>query len=362
MEPVNQIPESHVKLYATATSGVPAEHSHYYRKLISAGYKGYIQGNVAGATLYGVLGGLVGAAVGVALWPVAAIGTAGFVAVPIMAGLGVMKGADTFGKIGSNAAQLAQFAETNERRRALLDLLDETPSYAEAEEIKRLLQEDTIEKPPEKLFHWKTALVGAIIGGALIAGLAALGIYGLDPHTILETVSSIGGEAVTAAEIGGHSAAAHGASTALAAGPTLGIAGAIGAGLGSMIGLDRGWIRQWFNLSETTIHDSQHYQEYSKERAHEVAKLNAISQQEMLKNGVAPSTQPTYHIPNNATSHAAHDTAFNLEHPPTALEQPQAEPLQARPERTNAPAPRISNAQMPEQSRIIQQMPNSPTV
>lgn len=277
----NYIPESHVRLYATATEGLPAEHSHYYRRLISAGYKGYIQGNVAGATLYGVLGAAVGTAVSIALLPFG-IGGVAFAAVPVLAGFGLLKGADTFGKIGSQAAQLAEFAETNERRRALLDRLDETPSQAEAQEIKRLLQEDTIDQKPQHLFHGKTALVGALAGAVILTGLAAMGLYGFLPHGVEGLIGSIGGGEIAgafghAATNAGHAAAE--LAPALVA-QVLGVAGIIGAAIGSMIGLDRGWIRRWFDLSENTIHDQQYYEGISRQRAQEIARLHEISRQE----------------------------------------------------------------------------------
>ena len=50
---VDKVSQEHIKLLSTPTAGVPGENSPYYRKLISAGYKGYLQGTVGGATLYG---------------------------------------------------------------------------------------------------------------------------------------------------------------------------------------------------------------------------------------------------------------------------------------------------------------------
>ncbi|MEJ0010100.1 MAG: hypothetical protein WDN72_06060 [Alphaproteobacteria bacterium] len=54
-------------LRTTPTAGVSGEHSPYYRRLLSSGYKGYLQGSLGGATFYGVIGLAIGAAIAVPL-------------------------------------------------------------------------------------------------------------------------------------------------------------------------------------------------------------------------------------------------------------------------------------------------------
>lgn len=49
-----------LKLQSTPTGGIDAAHSPYYRRLLSAGYKGYLQGTIGGASLYGTMGLVIG--------------------------------------------------------------------------------------------------------------------------------------------------------------------------------------------------------------------------------------------------------------------------------------------------------------
>jgi hypothetical protein len=252
------ISKEHIKLISTPTAGVPGEHSPYYRRLISAGYKGYIQGSLGGATLYGVMGLAVGAVVAVsAVLLGAAAGTAAL-AIPLMAGYGVLKGADTFGNIGSSAAQLAEFAEKNERRRTLIDRLGETQSLEEAKEIRKILSEETVEQKPKTLFKWKTALAGAAIGAILVAGIAAL--PGGFAATYLPVVTSI------ATKVGITQIIALGA--------------VVGAASGAMIGLDRHYVRRWMDGAEDLVHDQSKYKEIELARTQQAEKLSTIARTE----------------------------------------------------------------------------------
>lgn len=291
----NAIPESHIRLVATPTAGLPAEHSPYYRRLVSAGYKGFLQGNIAGASLYGVLGAGVGLAAAFAIG-IATGGAPAFLAIPLFAGYGLLKGSSTFGQIGSNAAQLAEYAEMNERRNALLDRLYETPSKDEAQEIRKLLQADSIDKPPAKLFHFRTTLIGALIGAAVVAGLVYFGgtalaatglghmVTGLIEPLVAEG-TIIGGEIVAASLLKVVAAAA-----------------AVGAVGGAMFGIDRGWIRRWFDVSEGAVHERDYYEKMTQERQQEATRLHRIGQNEMQevassiqRTDIAPALQPVEH-------------------------------------------------------------------
>lgn len=275
------IPGSHIKLVATATGGVPAEHSSYYRRMVSAGYKGHIQGTIAGASLYGIIGAGVGvlAAFGISL---ITGGTAFIPVIPLFAGYGVIKGASTFGQIGSNAAQLAEYAEMNERRRALLDRLGETQSKEEANEIRQILNADTMDKVPEKFIHPRTALVGAIIGAVAIGALV---YFGLTPElintgfgqTLLHGIQSVAAGVVTESAAGILSLAG----TAGLSAKLIGIASVIGATAGATIGIDRGWIRRWFDISEGTVHQRDYYENMAQQRAIETSRLHKISANEL---------------------------------------------------------------------------------
>jgi hypothetical protein len=263
-EPVSK---SHIKLVSTPTSGLPGEHSPYYRRLLSAGYKGFLQGNLGGATLYGTIGAAVGL---IAAGPLFLLGVPGALAViPILAAYGTMKGFDTFGSIGSHAAIQAEAAEINERRRALHDRLQETDSVDEAVEIKRMLQSENKETPPKAFLHWKTVLFGALIGAALLAGLAMAANVGLFGSGIAGILAHIAPAATTAA-----------APVTTTAGIAASIGGILGAAIGSAAGIDRFYIRRWFDVFEHILHDRDNYQEIARTRLQETNNLQTIANNE----------------------------------------------------------------------------------
>lgn len=333
----NAIPESHIRLVATPTAGLPAEHSPYYRRLVSAGYKGFLQGNIAGASLYGMLGLVVGAIGGLAASIVA--GPTAFIAIPLLGGYGLMKGASTFGLIGSNAAQLAEYAERNEFRNGLLDRLYETRSKEEANEIRKLLQADSVDQPPTKLIHFRTALIGALIGAAAVAALVYFGGGLLAAtelgHGILGLLEPIIGEAGIITVKGSLTIAA-GAMAKVTA-----IGAAFGAAAGATIGIDRGWIRRWFDVSEGAVHERDYYEQMTQERAQQVTRLHRIGQNEMretathIQRGAPQTPQP---ITNN---------------PPPAVEQPSANEVDAAIATANElPKPMVGKVDLHEQGRV----------
>lgn len=262
---VEEIPQSHIKLATTATAGAGGEHSPYARRALSAGYKGLIQGTIGGATLYGTFGTIIGGIVGTGIFLFTG-NPAGFWAVPVIAGLGVYKGADTFGNIGAFAAISAESAEMNERRSALNERLQTTTSQAEANEIIRLLHEDTSQKAPSEPIHWKTVLVGAALGAIVIGGLVALTIAapGLGIHfladgaagALLEKIGLEAGTSIIAAS---------------------GIGAAIGGLAGATIGLDRYYVRKWFDRAESVVHNPEKATEIALARQQEATRLYTIS-------------------------------------------------------------------------------------
>lgn len=261
-----EIPQSHIKLATTVTAGAGGEHSPYYRRMLSAGYKGLIQGTIGGATLYGTFGAGIGALVGVGLMFVPGVNLLGFAAIPIMAAAGMYKGADTFGSVGAHAAIYAEGAEMNERRRALLDRLSETNSQKEADEILNLLHQEAKEKPPEKMFHWKAMLVGAALGGIATMLLLTPAAAGALHFIVGPLTEAIMGAGITAA-----------VAPALAATITAGVGIAIGALAGATIGIDRYYIRKWFDASEDLVHDPEKSQSAALGRQQEANRLHAIS-------------------------------------------------------------------------------------
>lgn len=236
----SSLTSTQVKLRTTPTAGVASEHSPYYRRLLSAGYKGFLQGTIGGATLYGALGLGVGALVAVpAFFMLGAAGVAAapaFLLIPFMGGLGIMKGASTFGNIGSVAAISAESAEMSEKRRYLLDRyndLPDTPEFDdEANRLQELLNRQHDSKAPESAFHWKTVALGAALGAAVAFGLMFLPFS----HFIIAPVIAQIGVAATSA-------------VGVAIGTML------GAAAGATIGLDRFYVRKWFDFSEGVLHD-----------------------------------------------------------------------------------------------------------
>ncbi|MFZ4125214.1 MAG: hypothetical protein ACOYJ2_03985 [Rickettsiales bacterium] len=276
---VNEIPQSHVKLATTATGGAGGEHSPYARRVLSAGYKGLIQGSIGGAALYGTFGAVIGTIVGLGLLATP-IGAAGFWAIPLIAGAGILKGADTFGTIAAQASMHAETAEMNERRRAIGDRLQETTSQKEADELVKLLHEEGKESPATEFFHWKPLLIGLAVGAAL--GLAFAFIPG--SHFVVTGLTEmITGKALTAATVEATK------TFILAAAPYIGMA--IGGLAGATIGIDRHYIRQWFDTTESLVHDQDKGRDRTYERQLEAARLAEIERNETGKGKATPTPQ-----------------------------------------------------------------------
>lgn len=257
-----------LKLRTTPTAGVASEQSPYYRRLLSAGYKGFLQGTVGGSTLYGAIGAVIGACVAIPLIPFT--GGSSLLLIPAMGGIGVYKGASTFGNIGSLAAITAESAEMSEKRRYLLDRyydLPDTPEFdQEAKQIRELLAKQHESKQPTEMFHIRGVIVGAAIGTALTLGFIALsaaaptlGLHALIFEPLLNML--------------GTQIAASGFATAIAGGIVTAAGAALGALSGAMIGLDRYYVRSWLDKSATLMHDSKSIESQIVEREREIQQL-----------------------------------------------------------------------------------------
>jgi hypothetical protein len=188
-----------------------------------------------------------------------------FFAIPIFGALGILKGATTFGQIGSTAAIFAEGAEMRERRGALLDRLHVTESQQEADEIIKALHEDAKERPMKKIFHWKTILIGAAIGAAVLS----LAFFAM-PHLLTGLIGT-GAEGIAADFV----KAIHKAPSWL---PAIGaVVGAIG---GATIGIDRNYIRRWFDLSENIVYDASESRHRTRERQLEAGRFSRIAEGE----------------------------------------------------------------------------------
>lgn len=300
-----------LKLRTTPTAGVSGENSPYYRRLLSAGYKGFLQGTIGGSTLYGVLGAAIGATLAIPALFVPGVGVAALAAIPFLGAVGMYKGASTFGQIGSIAAITAESAEMSEKRRYLLDRyydLPDTPDFdGEAAQIQKMLARQHESDRPHGIFHWKTVLVGAAlgVGVALLLssmGPALLGFTGI--HTALDGVAAALGFVTTEAAA---AAAAHGtvaAGIAVSSGIAAGIGAIAGGLIGGMIGLDRFYIRQWLDKTADVMTDRRSVDDQVRAREMEVEALGRtagiISAREPQANKISgtamapsPDTAPT---------------------------------------------------------------------
>lgn len=252
------------KLRNSPLQGVEAYRSPFYRRLLSAGYKGYIQGSLGGATLFAALGASAGVLITIGAAPFIGLASA-FISVPIMAGAGLLYGKDAFGTIGAVAAISAEQAEMSERRRNLLDRYFETPSREEAKEIESQISAQSEERMPKKWFHWKAALLGAVVVGSaavLLVMMPAL-IQSLASATTLEFLSTISDKVLGKGIL------------ALATSATPGLyasAAAIGALTGGLIGIDRAYIRKWFDVQER-FHDDTDIKSRRGEHQRDVERL-----------------------------------------------------------------------------------------
>lgn len=239
-----------MKLKTTPTGGVSGEHSPYYRRLLSAGYKGFLQGTIAGSGLYGLFGAAIGLTIAIPTMILApGIGVAALWMIPAMGGVGVLKGANTFGNIGTMAAISAESADLSEQRRYLLDRYYELPDGPEGDKQAELIKDELARQnssgQKHPFFHWKTVLTCALIGGALALAFVVPGgvLAGLLEHTVIHT-----------AILGIEHALGHAATATVIAG----IGTAIGALAGAAAGIDRYYIRRWFDKSENLLHDDSH--------------------------------------------------------------------------------------------------------
>lgn len=264
-----------LKLQTTPTGGIDASHSPYYRRLLSAGYKGYLQGTIGGASLYGLIGLAIG---GVVAAPLVIGGTVGVAAAASLAaafgGAGLIKGASTFGTIGSTAAINAESADLSEQRRYLLDRYYDLPEGPEgdreAEAIRQeLLRERESRDKAPPFFHWQTTLIGIALGAAVAFSFMYFSGAVLSGGMIVEAVDSLLHVKIAAETA---SAIAAIGSTAVTGLVTLG-----GAAAGATIGIDRYYIRKWFDHTEGVVHGSHHKETALIERSEQISRLKAAA-------------------------------------------------------------------------------------
>jgi hypothetical protein len=160
-----------------------------------------------------------------------------------------MKGAATFGQIGSMAAITAESSDLSEQRRYLLDRYYDIPEGPEGDKEADAIKQELLKRAgdtskPKHFFHWKSLLVCAAIGAALTVGFAAFGIPMLAEAGLIHLTEGVLAKALSAGLIG-HIG--------------IGVAGAsAGALAGATIGIDRYYIRKWFDHTQDVVHSSSH--------------------------------------------------------------------------------------------------------
>ncbi len=283
-----------LKLKTTPTGGLDASHSPYYRRLLSAGYKGYLQGTIGGASLYGAIGLAIGGLVALPLLATP-VGWAALALIPAVGGIGLVKGASTFGEIGSMAAINAESADLAEQRRYLLDRYHDLPEGPEgdreaAEIRKELIRRQDNNASPPPLFHWKTVAVCAAIGAALALTMLCtpIGAAVFGETALTHVFGALG---IHAAAAGGTATAAGatGLSAMASGGALTAIGTAVGTGLGALagavVGLDRYYVRKWFDVTEGIVHSSPRTDIEDpalRERSDLVTRLNAASKEDAI--------------------------------------------------------------------------------
>lgn len=323
--PMSELETTEMKLRTTPTGGMAGEHSPYYRRLLSAGYKGYLQGSIGGAGLYGFMGAIIGTLVAVpAMFVFPPLGAAALWLIPVTAGVGVAKGASTFGNIGTVAAISAESADLAEQRRYLLDRYYELPEGPEGDKQAEIIkQELTRQNVPEKgrhLFHWKTVAICAAIGAAV--GLAVCTPIGWEllGGPVAHALEAFLGHHVAGELLGTVVAGGAFQIPAAAVGIVTSIATGLGALMGSVIGVDRSYVRRWFDGTETLLHDESHAQKAMAARSQQVDRIkNAaaidaetkriIERRGELRRDEALPDQPAPQAATHASSIASLDTA-----------------------------------------------------
>jgi hypothetical protein len=267
-----------LKLKTTPTGGVDAAQSPYYRRLLSAGYKGFLQGTIGGAGLYGAFGLVIGTLLSFAAYPV--IAGAAFYLIPAAAGFGLVKGATTFGSIGSVAAINAESADLSEQRRYLLDRYYDLPEGPAGDKEAAVIRDELSKRAgdtvaPTSIFHWKTMAIGAVLGTVAVLGAMYFGgflVGGAGGAAALTgLVQSITGVKIVLAT----EAAVALTTTGIAA-----MGAATGALVGAAIGVDRYYIRKWFDHTQDVVHSSSHRETALMERQQQVERLQAAAKED----------------------------------------------------------------------------------
>ena len=334
---MSSVETTELKLKTTPTGGVDVAQSPYYRRLLSAGYKGFLQGTIGGGALYGAMGAVIGGLMTIPLFFIPGMPIlAALAIIPAGAGLGIVKGASTFGNIGSTAAINAESADLSEQRRYLLDRYYDLPEGPAGDKEAAVIREELNKRTgdtqrPAHFFHWKTVVIGALIGAAIAGVTIAVALAGMTAAGA--GVAAVGAEALTSNTLIGLVQSSiglnlpQGIASVLV---TLGVPGITaigslaGAVTGSAIGIDRYYIRKWFDHTQDVVHSSSHKESALMERQQQVERLQeAAKADEKTKLHIrnfpetnTPATTPTASLAHAAPELPAQKPIANLSETP----------------------------------------------
>ncbi len=350
-----------MKLRSTPTGGVSGEHSPYYRRLLSAGYKGFLQGTIGGAGFYGLLGAGVGLLLAIptyVFFPQIGIMHA-LAFIPTIGAMGVVKGASTFGNIGTMAAISAESADLTEQRRYLLDRYYDLPDGPEGDKQAAIIKEELVrlQKSDQKkpLLHWKTVAIGALIGAALALVIAYPPLLEAFGEVLKETALGHAVEPIAAA------VESYGALAMAGIGTTF------GALIGATIGIDRHYVRQWFDGSEKVLHTESHTREELDERAQQLDRLRDAAKADNQTKLILERRRELQHDTpqmNNAPLAAEAEPKSKVAHLDSATLAAEAEPKSkvAHFDAAETPDTKIHSATLQHRLADIQQAMQIPAV
>ncbi|MBX9727104.1 MAG: hypothetical protein K2X09_07550, partial [Rickettsiales bacterium] len=135
-------------------------------------------------------------------------------------------------------------------------------------------------------FHWQTALIGAALGAAVVLGF----LYFAGPAVISGSATALATTVGSAIESVLHISLTHAVEAGLAKAGWVALAATAtfgGALLGSTIGIDRYYIRKWFDHTEGVVHGSHHKETALIARSEQIARLrSAAKADEKTKNQI----------------------------------------------------------------------------
>jgi hypothetical protein len=227
-----------------ATGKPVTDEGPYYHHVQWESYKGWAKGKFGGAVIGTIIGGLIGGAAALILAPALPTAIAG-AAVLAFAGIGLYKGMEEFGQIGTVTGAVAAGLDTAERRSQLYmdnkvneikaELGDEKAKEALAKAKEPAYRTTHFVPPPDGTeahgpIFWKVALVGLAVG---IAAGIIFASGGLATSMFNSIVQHVAGESVV-----------------LSSGTVMALSAATFGAFGASFGINRDVFRKIFDTTD----------------------------------------------------------------------------------------------------------------